>query len=251
MGAAVSKFIPRKLKHDAIVEALLEIRFTMATMPEIFFGRLAEHDPWKGFSQQRMPAYEIPSALRQANPNLRFQPLFELLDTHSHRTIRVGQQVLSYHRRIPYGGWEKFKPELEEAIVGLFTKAEGLSIQRLGLRYLNALRTDVHGVQSISDLDLKLAIAGEDVSHNANINFTVDVANNASCIVRIATPEFVQGTLPPNTSVYIDVDVFTKEDFETNKQIDVITWVEAAHTREKEQFFRLLTEQIIKSLKEN
>lgn len=245
-----SKPIPIKLKYDAIVEALLEIRFEMTTIPEIFFGRLAEYQPWKGFSQHRMPGYEIPAPLRQVNSNLRFQPIFELSDASKHRAVHIGQQVLSYHRRIPYIGWEKFRPELEEAYGGLFEKADGLKIQRLGLRYLNALRADLHGIQSMVDLDLKVEIAGESVHGDTNINFTTDVTDNASCTVRIATPGFVQGVLPPNASVYIDVDVFTKEDFRTDRQNDVKTWVETAHAKEKEQFFRLLKEQTIESLKE-
>ena len=39
---ATRKHIPAKLKHDAIVEALLEVRFDMTTVPEVLFGRLAD-----------------------------------------------------------------------------------------------------------------------------------------------------------------------------------------------------------------
>lgn len=243
--------IPTELKHDAIVEAVVEIRFDMATgaIPEIVFGRLAEHGPWKGFEQRPMPAYQIPAPLRQADPNLRIQPLFELAAPDKLRTIRIGSHVLSYHRLSPYVGWEKFKPELDEAIDGLFSKTVGLSIRRLGLRYMNALRTDVHGIRSISDLNLKLSMAGESVSRNVNINFTTEIDKDTDCTVRIATPEFVQGNLPPNTSVYIDVDVFTKEAFRTKDQADVKKWVEFAHKKEKEHFFVLLTDQTIDSLK--
>ena len=243
--------IPAELKHDAIVEALLEIRFDMLkeTIPEIFFGRMAEHGPWKGFEQRPLPAYQIPPPLRQADPNLRDQPVFELAAPDKRRTIHVGPHVLSYHRLIPYVGWGKFKAELEEAIDGLFSTTGGLSIRRLGLRYMNALQTDLHGIGSILNLDLKLSIADESVSSNVNINFTTEVSNDTNCTVRIATSEFVQGKLPPNTSVYVDVDVFTKETFKTKDQTEVKKWVEFAHTKEKEHFFRLLTDQTIDSLK--
>lgn len=250
--AECGRAIPRKLKHDAIVEAIVEIRFDMPTktVPEIFFGRLAEYEPWKGFEQRPMPAAQLPTFLRQADPNLRHQPMFELAAADKHRAVRVGPQMLSYHRLSPYVGWEKFKPELDEAIDGLFSKSGGVSVRRLGLRYINALRLDLHGIRSISDLDLKLEIAGERVAGNVNVNFTTDVTNDTDCTVRIATTEFVQGDLPPNTSVYVDVDVFTKEPFRTKDQTEVRSWVEFAHTREKEQFFRLLTNQTIDSLKE-
>jgi uncharacterized protein (TIGR04255 family) len=244
--------IPTKLKQDAIVEALFELRFDTATtaIPEIFLGRLADHQPWNGFEQRRMPASQIPSLLRQVDPNLRYQPLIELASVAKDRSVRIGPQVLSYHRLKPYVGWERFKPELLEAVDGLFAKAPGLNIQRLGLRYMNALRTDVHTIKSIADLDLTLTIAGDCVPGNVNVNFTVDVSNDTQCTVRIATFEFVQGDLPPNTSLYVDVDVFTKEDFRTKDRNVVKNWIEFAHSKEKEQFFRLLPQATIELIKE-
>jgi uncharacterized protein (TIGR04255 family) len=251
MTAGGGKSIPVKLKDDAIVEALFEIRFEMTTIPEVFFGRLAEYAPWKGFTQAPMPAYNLPAALRQADPNLRYQPIFALVEGGG-RAVRIGPQVLSYHRLAPYVGWAKFKPELDEVIAGVFEKADALRVERLGLRYLNALRTDVHGIRSISDLNLKFEIASERIFGNANINFTTGDSSDTACTVRIATTEFIQGALPENTSVYVyvDVDVFTKQGFETKDRTVVKDWIEAAHTREKEQFFRLLTETTIESLKE-
>lgn len=242
------KPVPKKLKNDAIVEAILELRFDTATIPEVLFGRLADYRPWKNLAQRRLPAYDIPSVLRQVDPNLRFQAVFEL--TGEQRAVRIGPQVISYHRTVPYIGWERFWPELRETISGIFETANGLVIRRLGLRYLNALRPDLHGIASISDLDLEIKVANERVTGNVNLNFTVDVPSKTACTVRIATSEFVQGNLPPNTSVYVDVDVFTKGGFETKERKTVENWVTEAHDSEKREFFRLLTDRSIEALEE-
>jgi uncharacterized protein (TIGR04255 family) len=248
--AMIGTSTPVKLKHDAIVEALVEIRFSMATIPEIFYGRLAELPPWKGFKQEQLPASNIPAALRQVDLNFRYQPVFALIGEENLRAVRIGPQVLSYHRVMPYVGWARFKPEIDEAIAGVFEKGEGLTVERLGLRYLNALRSDLHGIQSIGDLDLTVQIAGEGIPGNVNVNFTTEVADKTDCTVRIATPEFILGKLPAQTSVYVDVDIFTKPEFTTKERAVVHDWVEVAHTEEKKQFFRLLTERTIESLKE-
>jgi uncharacterized protein (TIGR04255 family) len=245
--ASRGKPIPKKLKHDAIVEAILEIRFQTATIPEVLFGRLADYAPWKGFFQSRLPAYDLPAPLRASDPNLRFQPLFAL--SNGQRTVRIGSNVISYHRAAPYGGWEIFYPEIEETITGLFEKAETPIIQRLGLRYLNSLRTDLHGIVSICDLALQISAANEQISGNVNLNFSRELTQDTAATVRIATPEFVQGVLP-KTSVYIDVDVFTKDQFQTTKKEDVQVWIKAAHESEKGQFFGLLTDDKIEELKE-
>jgi uncharacterized protein (TIGR04255 family) len=242
---ATRKYIPAKLKHDAIVEALLEVRFDMATVPEILFGRLADSAAWKAFEQRGMPAYDIPASLRQVTPNLRYQPVFELLNADKNRAVRIGAQVLSYHRLPPYENWMQFKPELGATIDGLFAKADGLTVRRLGLRYINALRPELHRIRSISELDLKVVVETEAVAANVNVNFTTDLSDDTQCTVRVATTEFVRGTLPKNTSVLIDVDVFTNEAFATQDADKVKQWVDFAHEREKEQFFRLLTHETI------
>src|ERR1700678_3879574 len=164
--ASRGKRVPKKLKNDAIVEAIFEVRFDAATIPEILFGRLADYAPWKGFTQRRLPAYEIPAPLRQADPTLRFQAVVEL--SSKQRSVRIGPQVISYHRTVPYVGWERFHLELTEMINGLFQTAGSPIIRRLGLRYLNALRNDLHGIASISDLDLEIKVASERVPGNVN-----------------------------------------------------------------------------------
>src|SRR5262249_30201488 len=147
----------------------------------------ADHEPWRGFEQRRMPAYEIPAALRQANPNLRFQPVFELLNAEKNRAVRIGAQVLSYHRLAPYENWNRFKPELGGAIDCLFAKAEGLTVRRLGLRYINAIRPELHHIRSIADLDLKVAVAEEVLPSSVNLNFTTELSADTQCTIRVAT----------------------------------------------------------------
>lgn len=198
------KSIPEKLKHDAIIEAVFEIRFAADQIPEILYGRLADHPGWKNLEQKRLPAYEIPASLRQADENLRYQPLWEL---HSRDTsVRIGPQVLSYHQRA-YPGWAAFEPMLTEVVELLFQKAEKVSINRLGIRYINALRPSMHGISGINDMDMSISIDQRHLESEFNLNFSNKVDDHTSYTVRIASPEFVQGDLPKDTSIYVDIDV--------------------------------------------
>jgi len=197
-----------------------------------------------------MPAYQVPAEIRRVDPNLRYQPVIELVSQDQGRAVRIGPQVLSYHRLKKYVGWETFKPELLDAVDGLFETTPALNIQRLGFRYMNALRPDAHTIQSIADLDLKLTIAGDDVNGNVNINFTTNLSDQTQVTVRIATHEFVHGDLPGNTSVFVDVDVYTKDNFRSKDSKTIKEWIEFAHMKEKEQFFRLLPQSTIELLME-
>lgn len=134
----------------------------------------------------------------------------------------------------------------------LFAQLPEIIIRRLGVRYMNALRADVHRIKSVLDLNLELKVADKRIEGNVNVNVTEAVENDSECTVRIATPEFiqVQGVVPPNTSVYVDVDVFTKDGFSTASREAVIAWINDAHTVEKDKFFQLLTDRTMSELKE-
>lgn len=252
--AKAAHIVPAKLKTDAIVEALVELRFDLPSVgiPEISFVRLAENPAWKEYQQRMLPLFHLPAHVRMSDVNLRYQPALELVAPDTQRSVRIGPQVLSYHRLAPYVGWGKFRPEINETVVWLFTQIPEINVRRLGLRYMNALRAEAHQIKSVLDLNLELKVADKRIDGNVNVNFTEPVDNDSACTVRIATPEFiqVQGAVPPNTSVYVDVDVFTKDGFSTGSQEAVIAWINDAHTAEKENFFQLLTDQTINELKE-
>lgn len=242
--------LPTKLKNDAILEALLELRFESSTFFEVFLGRLVDHNFWKEFKQRRLPAYEIPAQVRQIDPIWQHAPIIELIGPDSKAALRIGPSVISYHRTNPYIGWQKFKPELLQVVESLFNTAENPRVKRMGLRYLNSLTRERHYIGSIADLDLRLKIADQDIIQGTNINFITSSGDNSSCTVRIATKEFVQGSIPQETSVFIDVDVFTKEGVTTSDQAAVKEWIEFAHGYEKTEFFQLFTQEIIDKLKE-
>jgi len=244
------KRIPEKLKNDAIVEAIVEIRFETSTLPEIFYGRLLECEAWKGFKQIRMPAYDLPPSLRQSDPNLRYQPIFELQAPDKNRMLKVGANVVSFHRLEPYEGWNTYRNELDEVVNGLFNRTDNINITRIGLRYINAIRPELHGISSLTEFDMKMSIENEDFSGGVNLNYINKHTEDLLSTVRVATTEFIQGNIPKGTFALVDVDVYTPEAYKTSDSQQVKHWLESAHTEEKEQFFRLLTQETIDALEE-
>ena len=244
--------LPKKLKNDAIVEAVLELRFESKGLPEVFIGKFVDHPNWKGWEQRQLPAYNIPAQLRLVDPNFKFAPTIEAVDKENKTVLRIGPFVVSYHRQAPYVGWENFKPALQQVTTTLFGTVNEPIIKRLGLRYMNALRPSVHGIAGLADLDVKMTVSEEPITKAANLNFMASLERESSCIVRIATPELlVGGTIPADTSVYIDMDIFTNEGFTTTDKKVVDEWVEFAHTQEKTEFFRLFTQSTIDNLRED
>lgn len=243
--------LPKKLKHDAIVEVNFEARFdTDLLVAEILFGRLADTPAWKGFLQRRLPTADIPAALRRADPDLRYQSSIQLIDSAGIRRVGIGPQNLSFSRVAPYPGWdEKFGEEVGEVIDILFKAVPNISVTRLGLRYVNALRSDLHGIAGIESMNLKLSLGTEAITRKLNVNYTVPTSTDSSCTVRIASADLAHGSIPENTTLVVDLDVYTNEGYQTSDSSATKAWAATAHLAEKRIFFGLLTDETIKHLR--
>ncbi|WP_322001640.1 TIGR04255 family protein [Marinobacter alexandrii] len=243
---------PRKLKEDAILEALCEIRLQApANVPEeLVIGRLIDCGPWKDWQLNRLPNSNIPYPIRQAEEGLRYQPTVELRKSSGDRLVKVGPYSFSYHFVGSYPGWDVVKPELDEAIEAVFRHVSGVVVKRLGLRYINGMDSERHQVSSVADLDLSVCVGGENVSSSLNLNFVKSSSDAHTVMTRVASKEFVKGQVGNSVSTVIDVDVFTPPEFEASQQNQVKDWVEHAHDFEKDAFFALLSNEHIDSLRE-
>lgn len=243
--------LPKKLKFDAIVEAVFEARFDAESslIPEVLFGRLADTPEWREYAQRRLPMADVPAALRRADRSLRYQAAMELVDPQGQVIVRIGPQSLAFVRKAPYPGWEVVGPEISRTIDVLFGVLPAIKVTRLGLRYINALKSDVHQLASVADLNINVVVDAAQLVDSLNLNYSKARDAELRCTVRIATLDFAEGSIPENTSVIVDVDVFTPEPYATSDLAAVKRWTESAHNFEKENFFQLLTDKSIEALR--
>jgi uncharacterized protein (TIGR04255 family) len=244
--------IPERLKEDAVIEAVLEIRFdSTEAIPEITVGRLADRLEWKNFRRHRLPISELPEQIRLSDPNLRVQPIIELVAPDGIRTVKIGTNVLSFHNTKRYLGWDAaLKNELNSTVEFLFSKVDGIKVRRIGLRYINGLTEEKHFVKSAaSDLNIGITLKDKPLTGPFNLNFIVDNGKLVT-VTRIATKGMVQGDIPVNLSAYIDIDTSTQDGFISENKDEVNQIIEDAHTVLKTAFFDLLPEKVIKRLED-
>jgi len=244
---------PKKLKKDAIAEALCEVRFECeesTSLPETVVSKLAEFEPWRQFEKLRLATSDIPASLRSQVPDLKNQPVLVLREQNGSRLAKIGANVVSYHRLAPYPGWETFKPEIESTVDYLFQLFQSFRATRLGFRYVNLFTDDDHGITSVTNLDYSVHVAGEHLHAPQNLNYRLTRSDDHIVQVRIASPEFVSGTIGRNVHVLADLDVFTPPNFETTDAEATKKWIEDAHTYEKEEFFKLFTDNMRERLVE-
>lgn len=242
--------LPEKLRDDCIIEALCEIRFHTNEQPEIVIGRLSDQEPWKSFSKNRLPAAELPSSIRALNEQLKFQPVLELRSEDGAYLFKVGSNVISYHNVGKYCGWPTFKPALDRVFEGLFTCVKDVEVTRLGFRYLNAITSARHYISNVNGLNIDVQVAGSKVGEPINLNYLVKNDDAHVTMTRIASPHFVQGPLPKDTAVVVDIDVSSQEGYRAKETRAVAEWSSSAHDFEKEAFFRLIPKDILAKLQE-
>jgi uncharacterized protein (TIGR04255 family) len=240
-----------KLKDAPIVEALLDLRFDPHELAEVVIGRLSEIPIWPNSTRIRLPTADIPAPLRAATPQLRFVPSLEIGEAGGVGKVRVGANVVSVHFPGHYKGWESVSPTMETVTDGLFRVLPNLVVQRLGLRYINVFTAERHFVQSVNDLTLRVTVAGTALDAPVNIIFSYDASPNHKVLTRIASRPFLQGKIPPDATVAVDIDVSTPDGFSDSSPQSIKAWIHDAHTFEKRAFRRLLPDALYEALLES
>ena len=151
-----SPYTPDRLRDDALVEAICEFRFECREVTEIVIGRLSDNAEWSSYSVERLPSSSIPSAIRENDPNLRFEPTLQLRSEDGRYLAKIGGRVISFHNVQSYCGWEQFQPKLNALIDFIFSRLTELSITRIGFRYVNALTPERHKIANLNELNLSL-----------------------------------------------------------------------------------------------
>jgi uncharacterized protein (TIGR04255 family) len=241
---------PKKLKRDAIVEALLEIQFDHNDAAEVVIGRLSADPAWASYSSQRLPLADMPSIVRDADPSLRFQAIAQLLRPTPGEVVKIGSRVLSIHVLAPYPGWDTFRVRIADTISALCRIIPSARIHQVALRYINAITPD-HGVGQLWDLDVAFLVAGKRPEGDFMAAYQETPTENVKVQVTIATPAFVVGNPVSHACAFVDVAVSTKVGLGPIDATMLTNWVEKAHELEKEAFFALWPETLLEPLREN
>lgn len=243
--------LPKKLKVDSILEALVEFRFEHNGIPEIVIGRLADSVHWKGFSQTRLPAASMPNEIRVQDPNLFFQPSIQLTSPDNRFLVRIGPNVASVHNVKPYAGWDTgFHTAARSLIEDVFSLTIDCRIVRIGLRYLNLLTPEAHGIRDVFDLVLELTYGREQFDGQVHLNRFRKCDPGMVVHSQIVSPEIVQGIPSNSKGAFVDIDVYTEAGFELKNLEETQNWLKSAHDVEKQEFFNLLSERKIADLTE-
>lgn len=240
------------LENDAIREAVFEIRFRCGPdfIPEIFYGRMSDVEAWKGFRAVRLPISDIPDAVRRSDPGLQFKPIIELVSPDGKTAMRMGPDVIILSRRGDYQGWDGgYGADIKNMSEHLFSVLGELSVVRLGLRYINAIRSDLHGIKGPKDLAVGINVAEHEVQSEFSLNFVTQRGSHFEAMNRLSTVEFAGGAIPDNTTFVIDIDVRTGDGYSASSVAEILDWASEARKEKNKRFFSVLGKDNIERLR--
>lgn len=142
------------------MEAIWELRFLPRTpaaadlLPGILFERRRKYRDLK-----RLPAADIPPAVAESIPHLRYAPKVRL-EGDSY-TVLVGHRALSCSCQRPYSGWARFSAEIRQLASVLRESGLVQRPERFSLKYLDLI--DLGDPPDLGWLELDLRLGGLEV----------------------------------------------------------------------------------------
>jgi uncharacterized protein (TIGR04255 family) len=238
--------LPLKIKHDLITEALLELRFDSSFPPEAIFGIIYQiiSKKYPNIQNVPLPILQLPEAIRNADPNFKYQPHNRLQKDVC--GFNIGPNVISFFVQKPYIGWDKWKPIITE-ILNELMNIEGLFkiIERIGLRYINLIDRSIF---SVANINIKII---DKVLDNEQTNFRTEYTDgNYVKIVQIFNNANILVNNKPICGSLIDIDII--RDLRTisiqNFKSKMEEILEESHNKEKILFFSLLKTDFLNEL---
>ncbi len=240
--------LPIKLGKEPLIGAIFEMRFSSSTpasdvLPGILFSQL---DGDKKL--ERLSTADLPKPIRDADPNLRFAPLVQL--KWGDFLISVGDRSLQVGCKIPYPGWNSFKPVILRVVE--LVKQIGIiqNVNRFSVKYTDIIPSkDIQ--EQISLINASIVLANHTLEKE-NFSLRIEIPEerilHAVNVISSATATLADKSV--REGIVIDIDsIINVDNQDFGKWIEQLPDnLEIIHTGNKNMFFKCLPQGTIESL---
>lgn len=243
--------LPVRLKRDPIMQVVAECRFVPTTagaassiLPGYFFQKRRKE--FTGIEQ--LPEAQIPAQVRALDVNLKYRALHQLKSVTDKEKVLVGDHVLSLLVEGDYPGWQTLKPKILSLWNDLRESDIVRSVERFSVQYTNLLEAPLGG-NHFEKINAAITLGGVEIAAQPT-TLQTEFADGGPIvkIVQIASQATALQRDVPNPArhgLVVVVDVVHKGPFKDFWR-DSENLLEAVHNAEKEQFFALLTDDLLK-----
>jgi len=233
-----------KYKNPPIVEAICEIRFSEDTrwdntIPGLLYSGIRNQFPIK---KQR---FNNEVVINQKNDGeIEHQVINSVIaqffSEDEKFLVQVGERLLTINHIAPYTGWEKFFPLIENVFNVLINELEYCKISRIGLRFINNVKSQSHTLNSIKEYLTIFPEYNKNLSKNI-LSFitglTFDISETNRSNIRVNSLPSDKGFI----NLVLDIDYFTKP---TTVILGngVLSWIQDGHNQVVRIFEESITE---------
>lgn len=238
----MSEKLPTRLLNEPLVDAIFECRFeSVEPASNVLPGYLVGKLDGAG-SVERLPAMELPPAVRNADPNLLFAALIGM--AWKNFRILIGDRSLVVSCVMPYPGWGAFRSAIHEVLSAVANLSSIQNVQRFSMKY-----TDLIPAATFQDqaeiVDLKLNIGRHSIEgefFDIRTEFDREGFRHILRVVSGASANFSDGTSRQGLVIETDtLRLISKERFSTWAS-GVGGGLDAMHKANKSIFFGCLSE---------
>jgi len=230
--------LPIRLEKTPLIDSIIEVRFDTNIVSSAVFGVIYNQirADYSG-TVVNLPIAQLPEAIRVSDPNLKYKPLYRIEGEKT--VIQIGSDVINLSSKMPYIGWSEFSRIAIKVLKNAFESGAVGRITRLGHRYINFIDRDV-----ISELAMTFTMSEVDESQIKSLNIRTTISNG----VFVNSLSFANdGQYKGHLGSLIDIDTsreYTDDYFKEHIENEL----NGAHQCEKELFFSLLKDPLLKSL---
>ncbi len=240
--------IPNKISPCPIVDATFEVRFDASVPAGAVYGLVYNALKGKFPNQIQLQTVNLPEQMRLLNPALLYQPQFRLEG--EGLAAMIGPNVFAVGMVGEYPGWQDLSVAFTETLKLLKTSGVVKTAHRFGLHYVNFFRHNI-----LNDLTLAIQVEKELLSGESTFFKTVlpcdgyklqlQVMTDIKIALRAPVANLKQG----DPGSMIDIDCYQEyPSTDTDFLAAATSFMESAHTGEKQVFFSLLTDDYLKKL---
>lgn len=229
--------IPSKITPCPIKEAIFELRFESNFPGDVLPGMLFE--PCKkefgdNIQVQRLPILDMPQAMRDSDPNLRYAAHYVYI-CEGYR-FQIGPKSISLVSEEEYDGWDRFYQKIG-FVIDLVEKLNIVQTPlRTGLRYIN-----VFDHEDVFDyLKMDFALDGQTLVGQTNLVRSEFLYKDFVCCLNLSNRN--RNALSKDYSL-IDIDII--KDVTGCSKLDYRDLLVSSHEAEKEIFFSMLKNEYV------
>jgi uncharacterized protein (TIGR04255 family) len=239
---------PTRLGKEPLLDAIFEIRFDSTAPASSVFPGLLYANLSGEKTLERLPAADIPQAIRSIDPNLQFAPVGRVAWGNFY--VLYSDKSIAIACKMPYSGWDKFKPAIEEVVKQIENARVIHKIDKVSLKYADLIER-VTFQEQLEAINLNVVVAGQQLKTEPfQLRVQVERSNWAHSIQLLAgmTVSLAEGGT--RSGLIVETDTFK---IQNNMQMDEFVtqcsgMLDEMHSSNKEVFFDLLTTATLESL---